>query len=194
MLLKAGIIMMTLALAFAAGVAVYALLDEPMERAIASKPAAKRSLEPLVRSSPLAEPQVERAAAPPETEPEPQPEAKAEPKPEPEPERQVLLGARENWPMPTDEQVETASRSRHYDAPPGAIMGLTIESLGIYNAPVFSSTSQWALDNGIAHVPETSLPWSNPPRGTSTSPGTASDGPGAGATSYSTTWPSWLGG
>jgi hypothetical protein len=53
MLLKAGIIMMTLALAFAAGVAVYALLDEPMERAIASKPAAKRSLEPLVRSSPL---------------------------------------------------------------------------------------------------------------------------------------------
>lgn len=37
-------------------------------------------------------------------------------------------------------------------------MGLTIESLGIYNAPVFSSTSQWALDNGIAHVPETSLP------------------------------------
>ena len=106
----------------------------------------------------------------------------------------MLLGARENWPMPTDEQVEAASRSRHYDAPPGAIMGLTIESLGIYNAPVFSSTSQWALDNGIAHVPETSLPWSNTPRGTSTSPGTASDGPGAGATSYSTTWTSWLGG
>ena len=51
MLPKAGIIMMTLALAFAAGVAVYALLDEPMERAIVSKPAAKRSLEPLVRSS-----------------------------------------------------------------------------------------------------------------------------------------------
>jgi hypothetical protein len=56
MLLKAGIIMMTLALAFAAGVAVYALLDEPMERAIASKPAAKRSLEPLVRSSPWRSP------------------------------------------------------------------------------------------------------------------------------------------
>jgi sortase A len=145
-------------------VAVYALLDEPMERAIASKPAAKRSLEPLVRSSSLAEPQVERAAAPRETEPEPQPKAKAEPKPEPEPEREVLLGARENWPMPTDEQVEAASRSRYYDVPPGAIMGLTIESLGIYNAPVFSSTSQWALDNGIAHVPETSLPWSNTPQ------------------------------
>ena len=43
-------------------------------------------------------------------------------------------------------------------------MGLTIESLGIYNAPVFSSTSQWALDNGIAHVPETSLPWSDTPQ------------------------------
>jgi sortase A len=44
--------------------------------------------------------------------------------------------------------------------PAGAIMGLTIEAIGIYNAPVFDSDSQWALANGVAHVPETSLPWS----------------------------------
>ena len=43
-------------------------------------------------------------------------------------------------------------------------MGLTIKALGVYNAPVFNSDSQWALDNGIAHVPETSLPWSNTPQ------------------------------
>ena len=43
-------------------------------------------------------------------------------------------------------------------------MGLTIKALGVYNAPVFNSDEQWALDNGIAHVPETSLPWSNTPQ------------------------------
>jgi sortase A len=39
-------------------------------------------------------------------------------------------------------------------------MGLTIHSIGIYNAPVFDSDSQWALATGVAHVPQTSLPWS----------------------------------
>ena len=39
-------------------------------------------------------------------------------------------------------------------------MGLTIEAIGIHDAPVFDSKSQWALANGIAHNPQTSLPWS----------------------------------
>ena len=39
-------------------------------------------------------------------------------------------------------------------------MVLTIHSMGIYSAPVFDSVSQWALANGVAHIPETSLPWS----------------------------------
>src|SRR5829696_9075513 len=39
-------------------------------------------------------------------------------------------------------------------------MGLTIEAIAIYDAPVFDSKSQWALANGIAHNPQTSLPWS----------------------------------
>jgi sortase A len=39
-------------------------------------------------------------------------------------------------------------------------MGLTIEAIGIYDAPVFDSDSQWALANGVAHNPQTSLPWS----------------------------------
>jgi sortase A len=39
-------------------------------------------------------------------------------------------------------------------------MSLTIEALGIHDASVFDSDSQWAQANGIAHNPQTSLPWS----------------------------------
>jgi sortase A len=42
-------------------------------------------------------------------------------------------------------------------------MGLTVPGIGIYDAPVFDSASQWALTNGVAHEPETSLPWSQTP-------------------------------
>jgi sortase A len=43
-------------------------------------------------------------------------------------------------------------------------MGLTIRAIGIYNAPVFDSDSYWALANGVAHTPQTSLPWSPTPQ------------------------------
>jgi sortase A len=43
-------------------------------------------------------------------------------------------------------------------------MGLTIEAIGIYNAPVFDSAEQWAGTNGVAREPETSLPWSPTPQ------------------------------
>jgi len=65
-----------------------------------------------------------------------------------------------DWAKPTQEELESANRDRHYELFPGAIMGLTIHSMGIYNAPVFDSVSQWALANGVAHIQETSLPWS----------------------------------
>ncbi len=39
-------------------------------------------------------------------------------------------------------------------------MGLTIKDMNLYNAPVFDSNSQEALDSGVVHVPETSFPWS----------------------------------
>jgi hypothetical protein len=31
-------------------------------------------------------------------------------------------------------------------------MGLTIDSMGIYNAPVFDSASRWTLVKGVAHI------------------------------------------
>jgi len=148
-LLKVGVLMMTLALAFACVGVVLVLLDELKEPAAATKPAAKESLEPLVRSYPPQQPQ-EKAKATPEP----------EPKPQSEPQRDVVP----NWPMPTQEEVKAASEPRHYDLPPGAILGLTIPAIGIHNAPVFDSNGKWALANGVRHVPDTSLPWSSTPQ------------------------------
>ena len=41
----------------------------------------------------------------------------------------------------------------------GAIMTLTIPKIGLHEAPVFPSADRGALNSGIAHVAETSLPW-----------------------------------
>jgi sortase A len=58
------------------------------------------------------------------------------------PQQEKPLPAAEDtgWPKPTQEELES------------------------YNAPVFDSHSRWALANGVAHVPETSLPWSPTPQ------------------------------
>src|SRR5918999_534103 len=148
MLLRVGVALMVFALALATvAVAVTAALrDEPDEaRAVASE--SEPTVEPLVRSRPEVEPWVEKSREP-VSEPEPQPE------PEPPP------ATREDWPMPTDEELEAAEGPRRYELPRGAIMGLTIDALNIRNAPIISSTERWALDEGVIHMPGTSLPWS----------------------------------
>jgi sortase A len=91
-------------------------------------------------------------------------EAPSEPHPQqhqPQPEEQLLPGADERgWSEPTQGELKSANAERHYELLPGAIMGLTIEAMGIYDAPVFDSDGRWALANGVAHNPQTSLPWS----------------------------------
>jgi sortase A len=184
-LLKVGVIMMALALALTVvGVVVSVSLRDEPERAVASEKeeaATKSSVEPLVRSYPSVEQRVEEEAKEPypvarpeaesaskpkvkpvrEPQPEPQPKPESKPRPQPEALPEALPEAETNyWPKPTQEELKSASRPRYYGLPPGAIMGLTIEAIGIYDAPVFDSDSQWALANGVAHVPETSLPWS----------------------------------
>ena len=218
MLLKVGIAMMAVALAFTAIAAAIAvsLRNEP-KPAIAAKPASKSALDPPNRSytledraevaggqpapesEPLA-PQTEfeqnrqselahesargssRGSAPdlppeprsqagpkadPKAEPRPPSRAKPDPKPDPtpepnpEPEREVLPVAEEDWPAPTDEELQAINQPRHYDLPASAIMGLTIKAMELYNVPVFNSDSQWAFSSGVVHEPETSLPWSN---------------------------------
>jgi sortase A len=77
--------------------------------------------------------------------------------------RQALPLDETNFPLPTDEQRRAANHPRHYRLPPGAIMSLTIESIGLKNAPVLNSNTRRALDQGVIHLPDTSLPWSDTP-------------------------------
>jgi sortase A len=103
----------------------------------------------------------------PQPKPEPELSVRAQPKPEsePQPRSEALPAAEESsWPQPTQQEIESANSPRHYELLPGAIMSLSIEQIGVYNAPVFDSDGYWALANGVAHVPETSLPWSNTPQ------------------------------
>jgi sortase A len=97
-------------------------------------------------------------------------EAPSDPQPQPQqhqtqPQEQSLPSSeRRSWPEPTKEELNTANQERRYELLPGAIMGLTIEAIGIYNVPTFDSDGRWALANGVAHHPETSLPWSSTPQ------------------------------
>ena len=114
----------------------------------------------------------------PKAESQPQPRAKPKPNPEPnsgsnrssnpEPnpgaEREALPLGEEDWPAPTDEELQAINRPRHYDLPASAIMGLTIKAMGLYDVPVFNSDNQWAFNSAVVHEPETSLPWSNTPQ------------------------------
>jgi sortase A len=192
MSLRVGVAAMLLALSFVGVVALVASFSEPMEPAAAAKSAEKPAVAPLTRSDPGVDPWVEedipapqpepeaqpkpveeQAAAPqpkpesePRAKPEPEsPESRPEPKPEPEPEpeSESLPVGESAWSEPTAGELEAASEPRHYDLPAGAIMGLTVPDMGIYNAPVFDSVGRWALTNGVAHHPETSLPWSRTP-------------------------------
>jgi sortase A len=152
-MLRVGVAMMVFALGLTAvAVAVTVASRAEPEKAVASESSSEPAVEPLVRSKPMVEPWVEKAREPaviPEPEPEPEPS-----RPEPE------VSAREDWPMPTDEELAAADEPRTFDLPRGAIMALTIDALGIRNAPVFSSTGRSALENGVAHLPGTSFPWS----------------------------------
>ena len=166
---------MFLALAFAIVVAFAAYPDRSIESA-AAKPEVKSAAEPLVRSDPGVDPWVEKYI--------PQPRSLATPArlsdrpsdPGPGPPSESGSGRAPtdqsgqslpvddyNYPLPTDSQLRAANQPRNYNLPPGAIMSLTINTLGLRNVPVFSSDSRKALDQGVIHLPGTSYPWSDSP-------------------------------
>jgi sortase A len=92
-------------------------------------------------------------------------EASSGPQPQPRQQEKPLPGAEQRgWPEPTQGELKIANAERHYEPLAGAVMGLTIEEIGIYDAPVFDSFGRWALANGVAHNPQTSLPWSPTPQ------------------------------
>jgi sortase A len=177
-LLKVGMGAMILALGFTIVVAVAAFLDRPIESATA-KPEVKSATESLVRSNPGVDPWVEKDIPPPRSQATPKPARPSEPERPPEPgsgplseggsgygsspdqSRQTLLPQEYDYPLPTDQQLRAANQPRHYNLPPGAIMSLTIRSMGLKNVPVLSSASTRALDQGVIHLPGTSYPWSD---------------------------------
>lgn len=60
------------------------------------------------------------------------------------------------WPAPNRGELE---RTRTFAPDAGSALTLTIPALGVYDAPVYDSDASSALDAGVAHVPETSMPW-----------------------------------
>ncbi len=62
--------------------------------------------------------------------------------PQPQPQEQPLPAAeRRGWPEPSQEELQSANQERHYELLPGAIMGLTIEAMGIYDVPSSTQTA-----------------------------------------------------
>lgn len=174
---------MVLALVCTGAVAVFAYLDGRPEPAAAVSSATKSEAEPLVRSDPGIEPWREKAVAlvnaeteepepqpaepapepRPKQAPEPQPEPEPDPEPEPEPVAQPAM-ATEEPPEPTASDIQAAHEPRQYTLPDGAVLGLTVRSMGIYDVPVFDSVGARALKYGVGHHPETSMPWSESPQ------------------------------
>jgi len=185
-LLRVGAGAMFLALGFAVVVAVAATLERPIEP-VAAKPEVKSSTESLVRSDPGVDPWVERDIPPPRPESTRRPSspqgstvdsqsvstAMPDKRPESEPgnrpwafpdqNRQTRPLQEDGFPLPTDDQIQAANNPRHYHLPPGAIMSLSVRSMGLNNVPVLNSDTRRALDMGVVHLPETSFPWSDTP-------------------------------
>ena len=181
---------MVFALLCAVAVAVFALLGGTPEPAAAVKAATQREAKPLKRSDPGVEPQKERVVELSEPEePEPKPRPRTPPKPglspkpepvpppepeprpdeptaqaDPEPDTEALPDIQAEPPKPTQQDVASAHKERHYDLPEGAVLGLTVKALGIHDAPVFDSVDERALGNGVGHHPETSMPWTDAPQ------------------------------
>jgi sortase A len=176
---------MFLALGCAIVVLTYAFVGKSSERADAAvrpltKTAAKDQM-PLVRTDPGINPWVERDIPPPKPEvtprpqadpsqpapvvapqqaPAPEPAKQPEP-PKPQPVEPASTG--QNGPSQAKQQAPPAKQASQYHLPPGAIMTLTVPELGIREAPVINSASKSALDRGVVHLPDTSLPWSDTP-------------------------------
>jgi len=129
-----------------------------------ARPEPEPEPEPKPGPEPQPEPNPEPAGrAVEQTALEPRPEPRPEPEPESEPEPPTLPVGRADWPMPTEGQIQATQEPRRYDLPAGASLGLTVPSIGLHDVPILSSDTQSALDNGVIHVPGTSMPWSSTP-------------------------------
>ncbi len=155
MLLKVGVVMMAAALAVAAGVGMVVFLHAPdkpaaatpdptSETTVASPDEGFDSFEKFSRAKPEPEPKLA---------PEPEPAAA------PEPRQNALVAEEEGYPVPNENEIARLDEPRRFAPDPGANLTLSLPSLGVRNAPVYDSDSSRALEAGVGHVPETSMPW-----------------------------------
>ena len=152
-LLKFGVVAMALALAFAGVVAFFSFLEGSQRADAARNSQAETSGGQLVRSDPGVDPSVEGDKTSSQS-------ARASASAR---DGSALPLDENGYPLPTDAQVASTEQPRRYHLPRGAIMALTIPSIGLRNVPVMDSVTTRALDRGVVHLPETSLPWSDTP-------------------------------
>lgn len=177
MLLRIGVVSISFAvvLALATAAVVTFLRDEPEEVA-AAEPVASESLpepepmpDPRDRMLDLSsgesgnEPERSGSTPEPASGQKAAPQTESEARPETGQVQGPLPVAGSDWPVPSDGEIERAGEPRRYDWVPGAVLALTVKSIGLHNAPVMGTDSQQALDSGIVHVPETSMPWTRSP-------------------------------
>jgi len=134
----------------------------------APEPTPHPKLQPRPEARPLSEakPSTEtKLSQETKAQPEPAPQPKLEARPDPQPVSRSERGlglrrlARADAPGSGGEERRKPRALRRFELPPGVVMSLTIKALGIRDAPVRSSGSERALDNGVIHEPDTSLPW-----------------------------------
>jgi sortase A len=160
-LLKVGVVAMTLALALTGVAALIVFLEGP-PRAVAAKSSGESTRWPLAQSNPDTDWWNWGDASSPGTSPEHRTgDGESNSGAAPDESRQSLPVDDYNYPLPTESQLRTANQPRRYNLPPGAIMSLSINALGLKNVPVISSDSTRALDQGVVHLPGTSYPWSD---------------------------------
>ncbi len=79
--------------------------------------------------------------------------------PSEQPEVETLPVSVEDWPQPSRQQVAAANRPRYYQPQQGSELSLTVQKIGLYDAPVINSYDWEALDRGVMHLPQTPMPW-----------------------------------
>ena len=144
---------MALALAFAGVVALFSVL-EGQRWAAAAKGPAETTQEQPARSDPGVEPWKEKDITSPQT---------TSSRSGANQDRQTLPLDEDGYPLPTREQIQVANQPRSYKLPPGAIMSLSVPAIDLRHVPVLESTTEGALDQGVVHLPDTSMPWSDTP-------------------------------
>jgi sortase (surface protein transpeptidase) len=85
----------------------------------------------------------------------------------------TLIGEEAAEPEPKESERGLLASPREFKPVPEAIMTLSIPSIGLRDVPVVPLDNREALIRGVAHEPETSLPWDKGAQRKSTWQGTA---------------------